>query len=167
MTSPLDRHGIAVLDVHQCLDLLRNAEVGRLAVVVGDHPDIFPVNYVVDHGTVMFRTAEGSKLAAVIFGGIVAFEVDGYDAELGEAWSVVVKGHASEVRDLRERVAATSLPLFPWQTDPKPRFVRIVPIEITGRHFAAHRRDLAEGATTPDLAEQPDRTGRADEEEQQ
>jgi nitroimidazol reductase NimA-like FMN-containing flavoprotein (pyridoxamine 5'-phosphate oxidase superfamily) len=167
MTSPLDRHGIAVLDVHQCLDLLRNAEVGRLAVVVGDHPDIFPVNYVVDHGTVMFRTAEGSKLAAVIFGGIVAFEVDGYDAELGEAWSVVVKGHASEVRDLRERVAATSLPLFPWQTDPKPRFVRIVPIEITGRHFAARRREVPDLAAPPDPAAPPDQPGRSNEQEHQ
>ena len=162
---PPDRHGMAVLDVHQCLDLLRSADVGRLAVVIGDHPDIFPVNYVVDHGTVMFRTAEGTKLAAVIFGGNVAFEVDGYDAERGEAWSVVLKGRASEVRDLRERVEATDLPLFPWQTDPKPRFVRIVPLEITGRHFAAHRRDLADRATPPDPTEPSDRSGRADEEE--
>ena len=30
---------------------------------------------------------------------------------------------------------ATDLPLFPWLTSPKPRFVRIVPDSITGRSF--------------------------------
>ena len=38
---------------------------------------------------------------------------------------------------LHERLAATDLPLFPWHNSPKPRFVRIVPIETTGRHFTA------------------------------
>ena len=30
---------------------------------------------------------------------------------------------------------ATDLPLFPWLTSPKPRFVRIVPESVTGRSF--------------------------------
>jgi hypothetical protein len=38
--------------------LLRSAEVGRLAVSVADHPDIFPINYLVDHGTIVFWTGE-------------------------------------------------------------------------------------------------------------
>lgn len=124
-----------VLDVHDCLDLLRVSEVGRLAVVLGDHPEIFPVNFLVDHGTIIFRTAEGTKLATLSGGANVAFEADGYDPVRGLAWSVVVKGRASEMRGDIERFDAVGLPLFPWHSSPKPRFVRVVPTEITGRRF--------------------------------
>ena len=45
-----------VLPEHTCWMLLRSVEVARLAVSVDDRPDIFPVNFVVDHGTVVIRT---------------------------------------------------------------------------------------------------------------
>lgn len=130
-----DRFGMELLSLHECMDLLRATEVGRLAVVIGDHPEIFPVNFIIDHGTVLFRTAEGTKLAAVVFGANVAFEADGYDGAAGEAWSVVVKGRAAEVRNLHERFDAGDLPLFPWHAAPKPRFVRVTPVEVSGRRF--------------------------------
>ncbi len=37
-----DTTGIVVLDTHLCLGLLRTCDVGRLAVSITDHPDIFP-----------------------------------------------------------------------------------------------------------------------------
>jgi hypothetical protein len=129
------RTGMTILEEHRCWDLLRWAEVGRLAVSIMDQPDIFPVNFVVDHGTLVFRTAEGTKLAAAVLGRAVAFEVDGFDAAEGEAWSVVVKGAAEEVARMIEVVEAAELPLFPWMASPKPRFVRIVPVSISGRMF--------------------------------
>src|SRR6266568_1397805 len=89
--------GIAVLDADACYDLLRSEEVGRLAVAVGHYPDIFPINYVLDGDTIVFCTAEGTKLAAAIIGQFVAFEIDGYDAPSGDAWSVVVKARADEI----------------------------------------------------------------------
>jgi len=46
-----------------------------------------------------------------------------------------VKGKATELHRMIEIVEATDLPLFPWLTSPKPRFVRIVPDSITGRSF--------------------------------
>ena len=85
------------LPANVCWALLRSQEVGRLAVSIADRPEIFPVNYVVDHGTVVFRTAEGTKLAGAVQGDAVAFEADGYEPDTGEAWSVVVKGHAEEI----------------------------------------------------------------------
>jgi nitroimidazol reductase NimA-like FMN-containing flavoprotein (pyridoxamine 5'-phosphate oxidase superfamily) len=127
--------GLIVLDTHACLELLRSHEVGRLAVSITDLPDIFPINYVLDRGTVVFRTAEGTKLAAAIFGRGVAFEIDGYDAEAGDAWSVVVKGYAVEIEHLQQYFDALDLPLFPWHAGPKHRFVRIEPVVITGRRF--------------------------------
>jgi nitroimidazol reductase NimA-like FMN-containing flavoprotein (pyridoxamine 5'-phosphate oxidase superfamily) len=127
--------GVVDLDESRCWALLRAADVGRLAVAINEHPDIFPVNFVVDHGTVVFRTAEGTKLAAAVLGCAVAFEVDGYDPSSGEAWSVVIKGRASEIRRMQELFDAEELPLFPWHASPKPRFVRIEPDQVTGRRF--------------------------------
>jgi nitroimidazol reductase NimA-like FMN-containing flavoprotein (pyridoxamine 5'-phosphate oxidase superfamily) len=130
-----DHLGITILPVEECLDLLGGETVGRLAVSVRDRPDIFPVNYVVDRDGIVFRTATGTKLAASVLGRGVAFEVDGVDEHDGAAWSVVVKGRAVEVTGVFELLDALQLPLFPWHDAPKHRFVRIEPIEITGRRF--------------------------------
>jgi nitroimidazol reductase NimA-like FMN-containing flavoprotein (pyridoxamine 5'-phosphate oxidase superfamily) len=127
--------GMTILETHACLELMRTSEVGRLAVAIQNVPDIFPINYVVDRGTVVFRTAEGTKLAAALLGRGVAFEVDGYDPDAGEAWSVVIKGTAVEIERMYEVFDALDLPLFPWHAGPKHRFVRIEPDEITGRRF--------------------------------
>lgn len=121
-----------------CFALLREAVVGRLAVVVDGQPDIFPVNHVIDHGTVVFRTAEGTKLSASV-GRPVAYEVDGYDRAEGAAWSVVVKGEAQEIRDLQDVLEAVRLPLYPWQKGVKPRYLRIVPNSVTGRRFVVQK----------------------------
>ena len=130
-----DHLGITVLPTHTCLELLRDETVGRLAVSIRDHPDIFPINYVVDRGGIVFRTAEGTKLAASVLGRGVAFEADGMDVDAGTAWSVVVKGRAVEIERLDDLLDALDLPLFPWHASPKHRFVRIEPVEISGRSF--------------------------------
>jgi nitroimidazol reductase NimA-like FMN-containing flavoprotein (pyridoxamine 5'-phosphate oxidase superfamily) len=129
------RTGMEILEPHECWELLRSTDVGRLAVAIAAQPDIFPINFVVEHGAVVFRTAEGTKLAAAVLGRGVAFEVDGFDPERGEAWSVVVKGRAVELVNLQELFDACDLPLFPWLASPKPRFVRIEPEMVTGRRF--------------------------------
>jgi nitroimidazol reductase NimA-like FMN-containing flavoprotein (pyridoxamine 5'-phosphate oxidase superfamily) len=130
-----DRFGVTVLELNECWRLLRQAEVGRLAVSIRDLPDLFPINFIVDRGTVVFRTAEGTKLAAAVLGRAVAFEIDGYDAEAGEAWSVVIKGRAVEIERMQDVFDALDLPLFPWHASPKHRFVRIEPDDVTGRRF--------------------------------
>ena len=126
----------------ECWRLVRCADVGRLAVSITDHPDIFPINFIVDSGTVVFRTGAGTKLAAAVLGRGVAFEVDGYDPNAGQAWSVVIKGRAREIENMVEYFAAEDLPLFPWHASPKPNLVRIEPDVITGRRF----RVVAPGA---------------------
>ena len=83
----------------------------------------------------MFRTAQGTKLAASVLGRGVAFEVDGLDSEPDEVWSVIVKGNAVEIDRVYDMLDALDLPLFPWHASPKHHFVRIEPVEITGRRF--------------------------------
>jgi hypothetical protein len=123
------------LDANACWALLRGVAVGRLAVVIDGQPEIFPVNHVVDHGTIVFRTADGTKLTAALANATVAYECDGFDAYTAEAWSVVVKGSASEIRDIDDLIDASLLPLEPWHGAAKHRFVRIVPGQISGRQF--------------------------------
>ena len=138
MTDYLDS-GRGVLTEDECWELLARPEVGRLAVCIGEGPEIFPVNYVIDNRTLLFRTAEGTKLAAVAVALQVAFEVDGYDAARGEAWSVVVRGSARVLERLNDVYSAQELPLFSWHAAPKPIFVRIEPMRVSGRRFTAAR----------------------------
>jgi nitroimidazol reductase NimA-like FMN-containing flavoprotein (pyridoxamine 5'-phosphate oxidase superfamily) len=125
-----------ILNRDECTALLGTVDVGRLAVATVNIPDIFPVNFVVDEGAVVFRTAEGTKLAAAVLGRAVAFEVDGYDPESGDAWSVVVKGEAVEIEQMYELFHAEELPLYPWNAGYKHRYVRIEPSQVTGRRFS-------------------------------
>jgi hypothetical protein len=119
----------------ECWKLLRATEVGRLGLCGTEGPELFPVNYVVDHGTLVFRTASGTKLAMADATSAVAFETDGYDAATHEVWSVVVKGEASVVRGAGEVMSTADLPLFPWHGSHKSTFVRIVPRALSGRRF--------------------------------
>ncbi len=123
------------LESHECWQLLRGVSVGRLAVWVEDHPDIFPVNYTVDHGNLVFRTGSGTKLSAALSENPVAVEADGVDAEKGVAWSVVVKGRASAINRTEDVLDSASLMLFPWEAGGKDHFVRVTPDSVSGRRF--------------------------------
>jgi hypothetical protein len=138
----------AELSVTESWTLLRQAVVGRLAVIVDDRPEIFPVNHLVDHGSVVFRTAAGTKLAGAA-GHSVAYEVDGYDVERASAWSVVVQGNAQEVNRLYDVLDMVGLPLFPWHSTPKPHFIRIEPDSISGRRFEVTGGERSAGLPDP------------------
>lgn len=120
---------------NDCWALLRSVQVGRLAVLIDGHPDIFPVNYVVDRGAIVFRSAEGTKLAGALSDSPVAFEVDGYEPGTSQAWSVVVKGEAETIRSTEDVLESFALPLFPWHAGQKDHFVRILSKSLTGRQF--------------------------------
>ena len=133
---------LEVLEVPECWALLREQPVGRLAVLHDGRPDIFPVNFVVDHGSLVFRTGSGTLFASAA-GSWVAFEVDGYAAEEGRAWSVVVRGRAREVHDVDDILDVLTLPLLPWHAGPNPRLVRSAPDWVRGRWCRGRGGDRA------------------------
>ena len=133
------------LSESECWKLLRTATTGRVAVVRDGVPDVFPVNHVVDHGTVVYRTHVGLLFRATLHHD-VAFEVDGYDAETKQAWSVVMRGIATEGRQITDIMETIELPLAPQQPGAKPRIVRITPREVSGRRFTVVEQ-LAENST--------------------
>lgn len=122
------------LSRHECWALLREAVIGRLAVVVDGAPDIFPVNFAVDGGSIVVRTSAGTKHRAAL-AGPVAFEVDGYDVASGEAWSVVGRGRVTEAQAVEEVIDLLDLPLEPWHESRKPHLIRLAPDTLSGRRF--------------------------------
>ena len=131
---PLD--AVEELTDATCWELLRASRVGRLAVCVSGSARIFPINFVVDEHSIVFRTAPGTKLAG-IRNSDVAFEIDDYDPGTGHATSVIIEGRAAEITDADEWDHALELPLFPWHIAPKGHFVRITPDTVSGRRFRA------------------------------
>jgi nitroimidazol reductase NimA-like FMN-containing flavoprotein (pyridoxamine 5'-phosphate oxidase superfamily) len=121
----------------ECFELVAREHVGRVAVVDDRGPVVFPVNFVLDHHIVVFRTDEGTKLHAACRGSRVAFEVDGTDAAAHTGWSVLVRGEAVEVTDPAELARLRKLPLDPWAPGAKTRYVRILPSVLTGRRIWA------------------------------
>ena len=64
---------ITELTSEQCWAMLGAEEFGRLAFRLVDEVHITPINYAVDGETLLFRTAEGSKLLGVVMGSDMAF----------------------------------------------------------------------------------------------
>jgi uncharacterized protein len=130
---PMDTSAISILSETECWNLLESVALGRLVTSVDGQPAIFPVNFAVQHRSVLFRTAEGTKLISSAINNQVLFEADGNTADRG--WSVILKGTARTLRTDEELEEARRAWLFPWTATPKPHFVRIRPLSITGRRF--------------------------------
>jgi uncharacterized protein len=120
----------------ECRRLLAERHLGRLALTDPDGPVVFPVNYALHEGAVVFRTDPGSKLDAIAGGATVAFEVDAVDEGSRTGWSVVVRGRAAEVSEPADLDRLHGLPLYPWAPGAKARYVRIRPVSVTGRRIA-------------------------------
>lgn len=123
------------LSVHECWKYLRSSSVGRIAVVRGDSPEIFPVNYLPDEGTVIFRTGPGTKLDAVMAGQKITLEADGFNTYGTIAWSVILKGYAEIVTKVDELQESAAVELSPWEPGAKGHLVRLTPAELSGRRF--------------------------------
>ena len=123
-----------VLSAEESWNLLSSRTLGRLVTCVDGYPEVFPVNFVVQRRTVLFRTAEfATKLFTVVMNAHVVFEAD--DHTVSEGWSVIVKGIAQVLNTSDEIEEAERAQLLPWTAGMKPRYVRVEPTEISGRRF--------------------------------
>ena len=134
------RTGIDHIDRDECLRLLADDEIGRLAVNDGGVPTIFPVNYRLDGEAIVFRTAPGTKLQHGPRS-LACFEIDRFFRDARTGWSVVVVGRLDEVThyDARTLARVKELPVDPWADGDKPHWMRLVPTRITGRRVGEER----------------------------
>lgn len=128
-----DSTDLEVLDRAECVRLLRSVPVGRIVFTDQALPAVQPVNFAVVDEAVVFRTSEGSKLAAAARNAIVAFEADHFDNGLRNGWSVALVGHATEVRDIDELRAVAKLALRTWAPAPREHVIKVSIERITGR----------------------------------
>ena len=135
MTTDARSH-LTRIDRDECLELLAGDVVGRLALVDGGTPVVLPVNYALDGGAIVFRTAPGLKLEAGQRTR-VSFEIDQIDRETRSGWSVLATGRLEEVTqfDARAWDRVRELEVEPWAAGPKDHWMRLVPDRITGRRI--------------------------------
>jgi len=133
---------IQELNVDQCLALISAGGIGRIAYTSRFGPAVLPVNYKLQDGAVVFRTAEHSPLDEDLRTGItdadykVAFEIDDIDLGSQTGWSVLIQGPAHHVTtDEEDAVRQTGVQA--WAPGDRELFVRIVPSRITGRRISA------------------------------
>jgi nitroimidazol reductase NimA-like FMN-containing flavoprotein (pyridoxamine 5'-phosphate oxidase superfamily) len=125
------------ISVAECWQLVATQPVGRVAVIVGHYPQVFPVNYAVEGKTILYRTGTGAKLYS-IHRSNVTFEVDQIDVVQRTGWSVMVMGVAEELKAERNRSAISHADLGgarPWAPGTRDHFIRIVADQITGRRI--------------------------------
>ena len=135
-------NGTAVVNVEslsadECRDLLATRDVGRLGVVVGGYPEIFPVNYAVVRDRVVIRTDPGAKLSHARFER-VCFEVDELEMARRTGWSVLVKGVVHELREgdrHAEELDLVAARIRPWVRGAKAHILVVTPVSVTGRRI--------------------------------
>lgn len=127
-------HGLELIPEAECRELLETEQIGRVALSVGALPVIFPVNYRIIGGDIVFRTGEGLKRRAALSGSVVGFEVDRIDEVTSSGWSVLVVGLAAEIGPADELPAEYGA-ITPWAGGNRHHVVRIHPEVVSGRRI--------------------------------
>ncbi len=127
--------GLELLSEEQARSLLAAGEVGRVGITLGAMPAIFPVNYRLIDGSIVFRTAPGSKMSAAAEGAVVAFEVDDYQLADRCGWSVLAVGRAEVVHDPALTAKVRDARLEPLAGGSRTTIVRIEPTFLSGRRI--------------------------------
>jgi nitroimidazol reductase NimA-like FMN-containing flavoprotein (pyridoxamine 5'-phosphate oxidase superfamily) len=118
-----------------CWDRLAATAMGRLAISTADGVEIFPVNYLVRDREILLRSGPGAKMLHLGERPDVAFEIDGRGR--GHAWSVVVHGRAERLNLDADIESSGVRELRAAHPGAKYNYVRIMPVDVTGRRFAA------------------------------
>ena len=132
---------ITELDEAECLRLVAQGDLGRIAYLSRFGPAVLPVNYKWHDGAIVFRTARHSALDEDLQTGItggdymVAFEIDQIDEAGRQGWSVLIQGPAHHVEAEAERRAAEQAGVEPWPAGERELFLRIIPHRVTGRRI--------------------------------
>lgn len=132
--------GLEVLTPDECLHLLRTHSLGRVGVRIADTPLVLPVNYALLDDEVVFRSDPGTKLSAAVLGMLVAFEIDDADPATRSGWSVIVIGHAEEVRDRDTLARVAALDLDPWAPEGRDFVIRVRTRSVSGRRLPPSTR---------------------------
>ncbi|GAB1821693.1 pyridoxamine 5'-phosphate oxidase family protein [Herbidospora sp. RD11066] len=123
----------------ECLQLVSPGGIGRVAFGGTAGPTVFPVNYRMVDGQVVFRIRKGGTMEKSLQSGIddlevkIAFEIDHVEEESRDGWSVLIQGPAHHVSESELRSASEDVDS--WAGDDRDHYVRIAPQRVTGRRI--------------------------------
>ena len=132
------------LDEAECLRLISPGGIGRIAFTGRYGLTVFPVNYRLHDGAIVFRTAQDSPTGEDLRTGIahaeyqVAFEIDQIDQVTRDGWSVLIHGPAHHMSSDAELAAVLESGVEPWPGGSREHAISITPNRITGRRLS-HR----------------------------
>jgi hypothetical protein len=134
MTHESDtRRWLVDLSTEECWELLTSRPVGRLAWSGPHGPTVIPVNFTVDGRNVLVRTKAYSEAARECEDTMVAFQVDSFDEQARQGWSVLVRGRAH----FEYQSPTTSGDPDVWVDGPRSLRLRVETTEVTGRRILA------------------------------
>lgn len=129
------------LDEAESLRLISSGSVGRIAFSGRYGLSVFPVNYKLHEGRIVFRTVRHSPTGEDLRTGIahadfqVAFEIDEIDIATREGWSVLIQGPAHHMDSDSERAWVREAGVEPWPGGAREDAIAITPTRITGRRI--------------------------------
>lgn len=132
---PLGSIGLFTLPREECLDLLRQVEIGRIVLTIKALPIALPVHYRLIGDDIVFACGAGSKLDAALADTVIGFEVDNIDQADGMAWSVLAVGRSRVVVDHKKLAAIEEANLVSWLPGPVARYIAIYIEVLSGRRL--------------------------------
>ncbi len=130
-----DRPVLRAIDPVECYELLAAGGIGRVVFDTADGPVVLPVNFGMAGHTVVLRTGADTEFAARL-DCQVAFEVDRLDEALSQGWSVLLAGHATQVKKEEQvRRIESHTHVQPWAGGARDVYVQIHPRRISGRRI--------------------------------
>ena len=139
----LAHRGFELMAETECRDLLGFRSIGHIALSIGALPAIFPVNYVLDGDSIVFRTANGTQSADSTIRAVLAFETGYTDPSGRGGWSVLVVGMASEIVDRAVRMRLAADHPSGWSPAEADRLFRLPIDMISGTRILKAARTAA------------------------
>ncbi|HEX5086432.1 MAG TPA: pyridoxamine 5'-phosphate oxidase family protein [Nocardioides sp.] len=130
-TDPTTSRWLVDLSTEDCWELAMSRPVGRLAWSGPHGPTVIPVNFTADGKSVMIRTKAYSEAARECEDTMVAFQVDSFDEDTRQGWSVLMRGRAHFEYSSPSSEGGPDV----WVSGPRSLQLRIEVGEVTGRRI--------------------------------
>jgi hypothetical protein len=120
---------VQALSKEECLELLSQTSVGRIAATVAALPLVIPVHFRLDGESVVFGAEMDSVLAKAVHGNVVGFQADSFEPSEETGWSVFGVGVGSQLFNPQSE-GPGSRSLAPWTLGERSDYVMRVDLTI-------------------------------------
>jgi len=122
------------LDEATCLRLLAGRPIGRLGFSSQALPVVIPVNFVLRERTIVFGSGEGEEAQAARERAVACLQVDQFDEQGVDGWSVLATGRLGVMPPERQP-EGDALPRVPWTLDPPVLLLELLVELVSGRRI--------------------------------